>query len=213
MTGGGILKWSGGLGLSFCIIAAPLGYYVMQKLPHQDYSTPKSACKSLYYAIVGGSTDAAKAAVTDQKQGEVIAEMKTLIQSIMDARRQAVAKFGEGGKGVSGGLPTLDDIEQGQEQITGDTATVAVRCSSKPLVLKRVNGKWKVDLFSILPINPQDISTTKKLLSAASSAASQVAKRIQSGEFKSAEDANAALKQQMASGALKEMFKGFNIGG
>jgi len=106
----GITKWLGGLSLSFCLVAAPLGYYVKGKLPRQDYSTPKSACKSLYYAIVGGSTESAKAAVTDKQQGEIIAEMKLFIQRIMEARRQAVAKFGEGGKSVSGGMPTLDDI-------------------------------------------------------------------------------------------------------
>lgn len=181
--------------------------------PGEDYSTPKSAVKSLYAALVGGSVASARGAVCDEKQAAVLDEMKSLILGVMAAQDAATARFGDGGSSVSGGLPSMDDIDKATETIDGETATLAMQNSDKSVRLKKIAGKWKVDLFSVLGINPDSIDTAKRVLTSVGKAATATAQQIKNGQFKSAQAADDALQQQMKLAVVTEMFKGMKFGG
>src|SRR5947207_12119472 len=84
----------------------------------EDYSTPKSAVKSFYVSVVRGDGTSARQNVAEADQVPIVDEARNLIVEIRSFRRAAIERFGdEKGDDVSGGLPTLQDIEQAQEKI------------------------------------------------------------------------------------------------
>jgi hypothetical protein len=205
------MKWMGAIGLLTAALALVL--YAGCK-PRADYSTPKKAVRSFYVALVSDGAESARAAVSDSLQAEVLADLRTLVTKVLAAQEAAEARFGQSGAAVCGGLPSLDDIDQAAETIQGDTATLALKNQSKQLKLKRVDGQWKLDVFSILGIDPKDKDSARRMLAAAASAADRVAQQIKSGQYKSADDASAALNSGMAMAVAKEQFfKGWNLGG
>jgi hypothetical protein len=183
--------------------------------PRPDYSTPKKAVRSFYVALVTDGAESAKVAVTDSLQAEVLADLKTLITHVLAAQEAAEARFGkQNAATVSGGLPSLDDIDQASETIEGDTATLTVKSHAKQLRLKKVDGQWKLDVFSVLGIAPKDKESARRMLTAAAQAAQHVAQQIKSGQYKTADDASAALNTGMAIAVAREqLFKGWNLGG
>lgn len=204
-------KWMGTIGL--LAVATALLLYAGCK-PRADYSTPKKAVRSFYVALVTDGAESAKAGVADALQAEVMAELRTLVNKVLAAQEAAEAKFGQSGASVSGGLPSLDDIDQASEKIEGDTATLALRNQPKQLRLKRVDGQWKLDVFSVLGIAPKDKESARRMLSAAAGAADHVAQQIKSGHYKTAGDASAALSMGMTMAVAREqLFKGWNLGG
>lgn len=178
--------------------------------PSEDYSTPKSAVKSLYYSLALDKPENAKGAVVDQIQADVVVELKDLLKSVLAAQDAAVEKFGKPGKGVSGGLPSLDDIDAAQQTVEGDKAELAVTGMGKKLKLRRIAGKWKVDAFSLLGINPPNADTARKMITAATEAVRDVSAKIKAGHYKSAEEAQVALDMQVK---LAVLIKTMGLGG
>src|SRR5436305_1896624 len=108
-----------------------LGVYAAWKANlfyREDYSTPKNAVKSFYVSVVRGDGASARQNVVEPTQVPVVDEARNLIIEVRSFRRAAIERFGEEkGDDVSGGLPTLKDIEDANEKIDGDTALLATK--------------------------------------------------------------------------------------
>ena len=189
---------------------------VVKQLRREDYSTPRSAVKSFYVALVTGSTDSAKAAITEPTQGDLVDEIKLLVEAVRSAQKEAVARFGDSGKDVSGDLPTLADVDEASETIEGDCAVLTVERSKRSVKLKKVNGSWKVDVFSLLGIDAKNAEAVKRGLASGAQVARQIAQKIKEGQYASAQAANEALGTQVrmavAKEVAKDMFKDFKLG-
>ena len=53
------------------------------------------------------------------------------MDAVRSAQKEAVAKFGDSGKEVSGDLPTLEDVDEASETIEGDCAVLTVERSKR----------------------------------------------------------------------------------
>src|SRR5436190_2442680 len=160
----------------------------------EDYSTPKNAVKSFYVSVVRGDGTSARQNVVEPAQVAVVDEARTLIIEVRAFRRAAIERFGEEkGDDVSGGLPTLKDIEEANEKIDGDTALLATKNGKASLRLRKIGNHWKVDLLSVLPIRT-DAETTKRIFAKAAAAAHDLAAQIRGGAFATPDEADQALK-------------------
>lgn len=178
----------------------------------EDYSTPKNAVKSFYVSVVRGDGSSARENVVEPAQVPMVDEARNLIVEVRSFRRAAIERFGEEkGDDVSGGLPTLKDIEEANEKIEGDNALLATKNGKASLRLRKIGNHWKVDLLSILPIRT-DAETAKRIFSKAALAARELAAQIRAGAFATPEDADQALKGKILTIIVPEMMPKFGFG-
>jgi hypothetical protein len=173
----------------------------------EDYSTPKSAVKSFYVSVVRGDGSSARENVVEPAQVPMVDEARNLIVEVRSFRRAAIERFGEEkGDDVSGGLPTLQDIEEAQEKITGDSAILATKNGKASLKLRKIGSNWKIDLLSILPIRT-DAETARRIFAKAAIAARELAAQIRAGVFATPEDADQALKGKILTIIVPEVMR------
>jgi len=173
----------------------------------EDYSTPKSAVKSFYVSVIRGDGSSARENVVEPAQVQMVDDARTLIVEVRAFRRAAIERFGDKkGDDVSGGLPTLQDIEEANEKIDGDNALLATKNGKASLKLRKIGNNWKVDLLSILPIRT-DAETARRIFAKAAAAAHELAAQIRAGAFLTPEDADQALKGKIITIILPEMVR------
>ena len=176
-------------------------------LYREDYSTPKNAVKSFYVSVVRGDGTTARQNVVEDAQVAVVDQARELIVGVRAFRKAAIERFGdEKGDDVSGGLPTLDDIEQAREEINGDSAILATKNGKASLRLRKIGSNWKVDLLSVLPFKT-DAKTAQRIFSKAAQAAHDLTQQIKAGAFLTPEDADQALKGKIIAIILPEMVR------
>ena len=145
--------------------------------------------------------------MVEPAQVPVVDEARNLIMEVRSFRRAAIERFGEEkGDDVSGGLPTLKDIEEANEKIDGDSALLATKNGKASLRLRKIGNHWKVDLLSVLPIRT-DAETTKRIFAKAAAAAHDLAAQIRGGAFATPDEADQALKGKILTIILPEMVK------
>lgn len=181
-----------------------IGLAVFLGLRHTaDYSTPRSAALTFYIALMTDDLSTARESVCDPKQAELMDDLRGMIQSVLVARDAAIARFGDMGQGVSGGLPSLDDLSGADEQVEGDSAALlCIDPGTITLRLKRSAEQWKVDLFATFSLSPSDHAMARRMLQAAGISISEHAKGIQEGKYPTAHEANTALKAALAQAAV-----------
>jgi hypothetical protein len=173
----------------------------------EDYSTPKNAVKSFYVSVVRGDGTSARQNVVEPAQVAVVDEARNLIIEVRSFRRAAIERFGEEkGDDVSGGLPTLKDIEEANEKIEGNNAILATKNGKASLKLRKIGNNWKVDLLSILPFRT-DAETARRVFAKAAIAARELAAQIRAGAFPTPEDADQALKGKILTIIVPEMMR------
>jgi hypothetical protein len=174
----------------------------------EDYSTPKKAVTSFYVSVVRGDGSSARENVIEPAQVPIVDEARLLINGVRNFRRAGIEKFGQQkGEDISGGLPTLKDIEEASEKIEGDSAILATKSGKASLRLKKIDGRWKIDLLSLLPFKT-NAASARKIFAGAAASANELAEKIRAGEFKTPEEADFALKARIAGIMLPEMIKG-----
>ena len=178
----------------------------------EDYSTPKSAVKSFYVSVVRGDGSSARQNVVEPAQVPIVDEARNLIVEVRSFRHAAIERFGEEkGDDVSGGLPTLKDIEEANEKIEGDNALLATKNGKASLRLRKIGNHWKIDLLSILPLRT-DAETARRIFAKAALAARELAAQIRAGAFATPEDADQALKGKILTIIVPEMMPKFGFG-
>src|SRR5258706_9063886 len=124
-----------------------------------DASTPKGAASAFFKAMETGDAAAARAMATgNDKQLAILDILVPVVHGFKQLEIAAVKKWGdEGRKTLSQGqgASSFDFTEQlktAKEEITGETATItpanAGDDKKDPMKLKKVDGKWKLDMAS-----------------------------------------------------------------
>ena len=140
---------------------------------------------------------------------DLTAEVASTVVRLRDA---AVAKFGEAGaKQFNGNIPDeshLGRIDAATEQVDSDNATVVVQgADGKPqsMFLVRVDGQWKISVTKGLgATKPDQMESKLSTLTMTSKILSEVASGIESGEYKSADEAAGAVKQKVTHAFLMQ---------
>lgn len=173
-----------------------------------DLSSPKSAAEAFVESLAEGDVANAQAAVIATPQQmqsvELLATMAGSMKKLTDA---AVAKFGEEGAAISGQnvrlTQNLQQIEQAQVDINGDTATLSSQNGRKPVTLKNQGGQWKVDMSS-MP-GTEQLTQSAPAIRAMAKAASDTADDISADKFKTLDEARQAFQKQMMAALLTNM--------
>jgi hypothetical protein len=164
-----------------------------------DYSTPRAAARTFYIAIMTGDLDTARESVCDARQAELLEDLREMVQSVLAARQAAITRFGEPGQRVSGGLPSLEELGQADEQVRGDAA--ALVCADPDTLrirLKRGAQQWKVDLLATFSLDEMDQPLARKVLQLARQSIAEHARNIEAGRYDSPQEADAALRSALA---------------
>jgi hypothetical protein len=177
-----------------------------------DESTPKGAALAFAKAMEAGDTQAAKqlSIGSDQDQ-QVLAAMLDFTRAVKTLRESAVKKFADKADEVTGGGMSMDPtkaLEDTEIKEEGDTATVtATKPQPSTMHLKKVDGKWKVDLSETLKgaAGPgQDVTQFQAMLKGWTSAINETATEIDDGKYAAPADASQALQVKMMA-ALKAL--------
>jgi len=172
-----------------------------------DASTPKGAATGFFKAMERGDVAAAKAmAVGNEKQLGLLDTLVPVVQGFKQLENAAVKKWGEEGRkaltqqGGAGSLDFNEQLKNAREDVTGDTATItpvdAKDTKKDPMKLKKVEGKWKLDMASI-PAEGIDDPSTTKILKAMGEVARSTATEIDAGKYADPAAAKKAMSEKI----------------
>ncbi len=169
-----------------------------------DLSTPKGAAQTFASAMESGDVETAKRASTgaDPKMIETMAKAMGSMKKLKEA---AISKFGDEGKRItsdSGDLDLTRKVNEAEEKIEGDTATLTTKGDmGTPMKLKKIDGSWKVDGSEMAgPAAGMGIA----MFEAAAKAADELANEISAGKYKTADEAKTAMTQKMMGGMMDQ---------
>jgi hypothetical protein len=99
----------------------------------------------------------------------------------------------------------LAKIDQSNEVITGDTATVAVSASARPLPLKRVDNQWYIPLGALLPTdNPERLESSARAIDIQVQVMRAGARDVAAGKYPTEAEAAQDIKQKMVAAPLAD---------
>lgn len=178
-----------------------------------DESDIKSAAKDFAVAFSQGNAAEAKAhATSDDTTVAVIESIAPVVAASLKLHDASVEKFGKDGeqvvqnpaRGISDWSKHADDAVV---KVQGNTATLSENPGAsdaapkgQPLHLKKVGGKWKVDLSSFP--NGQKLKQQAPALNATATAYSEAADEVKAGKYQSAAEARLAVAQKVRAAIL-----------
>jgi hypothetical protein len=174
--------------LCFCAIFA-----AGAKAADVDYSTPKAAAKALLLAMDAGDLNAAKEATIIPPGDEpALAALVDYGKGFRQLSEAVATKFG---KDSAAQFPRMTEraaaLDQATQTITGDSAKITGTDGGNDMALKKLDGKWKVDIFAD-PKFPGSAEAVHQLESAAN-ALSKVAAATTNGAYKSVDEVGDAF--------------------
>jgi hypothetical protein len=167
-----------------------------------DLSTPKQAARTLFNAISAGDRDAVRASLyadTDARR-ELASAMADLIVAGKKLGDTAHAKFGAAGDPIGRGMldpSDLSKLEAAVAKESGDAATIEVPGQPRPMSFRRQDGKWKLVVTDFGGAAPENIGKQTKLVRLIGDAVATAANDVDSGKYKTAEEATYAIQQSL----------------
>jgi hypothetical protein len=152
--------------------------------------SPKAIAQAFAAALDKGDAAAAKALLpADEIHGKWVDASIALSAALKKLDAAATARFNEAGKSVSQNqlhlLDSFKSLENAQEKIEGDSATLMPADQTQPLRLQRVDGKWQLQIGPGKADAPKQLALYARLTKAANTTAEEVA----AGAYPSAEAA------------------------
>jgi hypothetical protein len=198
----------------FTPVIALLAFLLVGRAPiarAADDSTPKGAAESFFKALETGDADKAKALATgDEKQMKMLDLLVPLVGNFKKMEQSAVKKWGEEGKKIlqgdgPGSAPSFDmdsELKNAKVEEKGEVATITPAKKeegkeSDPMKLKKVGGKWKIDMAAMPNSEGMDDPNAQKVLKGMGDIAKTMAGEIDQGKYKTVLEAKEAFGQKM----------------
>jgi len=192
------------LALCGALIAAPLSVRA------DDAADVKAAATGFFKAMETGNAAEAKAAASgSDKQLALLDTLVPVVSAFKQLENAAVKKWGEEGRktltqGQGGGPNPFnfeEELKKADVKVDGGNATIMAANAKpeekkEPMKLKKVEGKWKMDMGSI-PSEGLDDPNTTKMLKAMADVAKSTATEIDQGKYASANAAKEAMGQKI----------------
>ncbi len=170
--------------------------------------SPRQIALALAAALDKSDANSAKSLVIPQGHSAKIVDATiALAQALRKLDAAAATRFPDAGQGISQGAmrfgEMLKGVEQGQEKIEGDSASLALPPPAGVLHLKKVGGKWLVDMTPPAAPSATPASIAKsadrllKLYDLLAQAADQTTAEIAAGIYPTTQDAAAALTRRI----------------
>jgi hypothetical protein len=173
--------------------------------PH-DLTTPKGALKVLASALRDGDAGRIREVMyaTTPAESRMVAAMADMAAAMAQLQKAAVKAFGEeGAKEIVGDTQATDAqgrarIDAAEVRLAGDTATVIVpEGEDAPVVLKRVNGQWKVPMSELSKnADPSALEERLTELGEQRKLVAQLTDEIGQGQFKNPAQAKDAWQSR-----------------
>lgn len=164
-----------------------------------DLSTPKKAAMAFATALAAGDEQAMRAASTGTDEDfKGLLVLSETLRAMKRFQTAAVKKFGDDAKAIPDMSAAMSrQIEASDEKIDGDTATLVNkdRPDRHPATLRKLDGRWKMDLKSISE-GPQ-FARMKETAAKATKAIDGVTADVAAGKFPTFQDAMRALDETM----------------
>jgi hypothetical protein len=172
-----------------------------------DQSTPKATALSFAKALEAGDGAAAHQLVfgTEQEMGVIDATI-TFTNAVKKLHDAAVKKYADKADEATGTGLTVDSskaLEDTEIKEEADTATLTntkAQGSQAPMKMKKIDGKWKVNLsetFSGAAALGQDSAKMQSMLKDWTDAVTEVADEVEKGQYPLPADAKQALEARL----------------
>jgi hypothetical protein len=163
-----------------------------------DKEEIKKAANAFATALAGGDAAAAKAAcIGAEAETALVEDMIGLMNAVKKLRKAGGDKFGDAGASLAPeqrgpGEDLARELNAADVKIDGENATITSKSDKEEILkLKRVDGKWKIDLGA-MP-NKEEMLKAGPVIRTMAKAANDTAAEIAAGKFKTADEAKAAL--------------------
>jgi len=168
-----------------------------------DASTPKGAAKMFAKAVEAGDSATAKSVAVGSPTGMKFIESLTgIARAQKGLEAAALKKFGKDGAALTKGQAMkIPDVDKSIEKVTGDSATLTPPDGKgQPMTMKKVSGKWKVDISSMgkdpkqsdammAQIGPMFANMTKAM--------NEMTTDVNAGKFKTVKEAQAGMQTKL----------------
>jgi|GEM_PF-4613808 len=174
-----------------------------------DLTTPKEAAKSVYRTLEAGDSAALQQTldVSDPVRQPMVAAMADLLVITKRLSDTARAKFGADAERLASGSIITDDLKLLDEATvseTDGTATITIANQLAPLVLKKREGGWKLDISDYFAAHDDPAAQTK-LLQHFSAELKAVADDINANKFSTATSVETAIQQRFNEVMIKSV--------
>jgi hypothetical protein len=162
-----------------------------------DLSTVKSAALAWIDASWAGNPSVAHQVLVDDEQQRKFMEGPLRFSAALRAlEAAAVKRFGESGRQVTGYPHGSAKAMEKRLEIKedGDRATASLGEALMPLQLRRIDGKWRVDLGEA--VRDRRARRACEASVAAAKAAEEVAAEIAEGKYNSVDEAKDAFRER-----------------
>ena len=176
---------------------------------HADTSTPRGAAEAFFKALEGGDVKAARElTVGEEKHYKMLDLLVPMVGGFKKLEASAVKKWGEDGKKLlandqgGGSFDIGGELKNAKEEIASDGNSATITPEKKegkpnePVKLKKVEGKWKIDLAS-MPSEGMDDPNAAKVIGAMGGVAKDLAAEIDADKYKTVEEAKKAFGEKM----------------
>lgn len=166
-----------------------------------DQDDVKAAALAFAKVLEAGNAADVKAACTGtDKEMAIVDGMVEVLGAMKSLSRAAVAKFGDAGKGImqeqeNPGEQIKKQVESAEIKIEGDNATITAKGEGEPLKLKKVDGKWKINLDA-MP-NKDEMEKAGPMMKAMVKACNETITDIKADKYKTVDEAKTALGMKM----------------
>ena len=167
--------------------------------PNVRDKTPELAIRSFFTALSNGDTDGACELLVSPKKMRQYCKIQTEItgafKNLADA---AEAAFGDDGKVLQLPNPALEAMKRLGDvspTVNGDEAEWRTNPAA-PMKLKRIDGHWKLDLFSSFNKKPEQFELTNKVMSRVAKYVGEIAADMNKGRYESVADVQAEFRRQ-----------------
>ena len=170
-----------------------------------DLSTAKSSALAWMDASWAGKVSVAhQILVDDEQQRKFMAASLRFSASLRTLESAAVKQFGESGRQVTGYPDCSAKAVEKNLRINeeGDLATASLEDAKMPLQLRRIDGKWRVDISEAVR-DPRIPPNAGEAFDAATIIAEGIAAEIAEGKFKTVEEAKAAFRDRRLAAVKK----------
>lgn len=188
--------------------------------PTSSNMSAKETIAAFGKAVENGDAAGAKALTvsdpTSDKMLDALIPVSGAMKKLNDA---AVEKFGEAGKSLAGNNSDSFDLAKSMKDLevkeTGDTAEAVntKKPKDKPLKMKKVDGKWKIDFASVMGgENAAQMEQALPMIKGMATAANEGADEIKAGKYKTVDEAKQALGTKLLGAMMQNAPKGSNGG-
>jgi hypothetical protein len=177
-----------------------------------DASTPKAAVRTFALALEAGDAEALRAVLlaTDDAEREMADAMVRMAVAYASFARASVEHFGKAETDAALDKPdekraaAMQRVDTARETIEGTTATVGQE-GEPPVVLKRVDGRWRIVIGAITPqaVSPEAMAQRVRGIGRQAAVLDEITTDVRSSRYRSMREVLTVLHGQMMKAAVE----------